>query len=91
MSSWQDTIWIVFPVALRIALPAWINIVLGVMKDTALALWIGVIELLRSSQIVITRTQEPLLVLTIAGAIYFLASFPIARFSGWLERRWELK
>ena len=56
------------------------------MKDSALVLWIGIIELLRSSQIVVTRTQQPLLVLGIAGAIYFLISFPIARLGAWLER-----
>jgi polar amino acid transport system permease protein len=59
------------------------------MKDSSLVLWIGVIELLRSAQIVITRTQEPLFVLGIAGAIYFLLSFPIARIGEWLERRWR--
>ena len=89
LSYWQDTTSIVFPIALRIALPAWINVVLGVMKDTAIALWIGVVELLRSSQVIVTRTQEPLLILAIAGCIYFLISFPIARFSAWLERRWD--
>jgi hydroxyproline transport system permease protein len=89
LTYWQDTTSIVFPIALRIALPAWINVVLGVMKDTAIALWIGVVELLRSSQVIVTRTQEPLLILAIAGCIYFLISFPIARFSAWLERRWD--
>ena len=59
------------------------------MKDSALVLWIGVIELLRSSQIVVTRTQQPLLVLCIAGAIYFVISFPIARAGEWIERRWH--
>jgi polar amino acid transport system permease protein len=89
LTYWQDATSIVFPIALRIGLPAWINVVLGVMKDTALALWLGVIELLRSSQIVVTRTQEPLLVLAVAGAIYFAMSYPIARLSESLERRWD--
>lgn len=85
----QDMTWIVFPIALRVALPSWINLVLGIMKDSALALWIGVIELLRSSQIIVTRTQEPLMVLALAGALYFLISFPVARSGAWLERRWR--
>jgi hydroxyproline transport system permease protein len=85
----QDMTAIVFPIAIRVGLPNWINLVLGVMKDTALVLWLGVIELLRSSQIIVTRTQQPLLVLAIAGAIYFGISFPIARFGAWLERRAE--
>jgi len=88
--SWrQDLTEIVFPIALRVALPNWIGLTLGVMKDTALVLWLGIVELLRSSQIVVTRIQEPLFVLSIAGLIYFLMSFPIARLGTGLEKRWR--
>ena len=89
LTWWQDMTEIVFPIAIRVGLPNWINLVLGVMKDTALVLWLGVIELLRSSQIIVTRTQQPLLILAVAGAIYFGISFPIARLGAWLERRAE--
>jgi hydroxyproline transport system permease protein len=89
LTWWDDFTAIVFPIALRVGLPSWIGLALGLMKDSALVLWIGVIELLRSSQIVVTRTQEPLLVLGIAGAIYFAISFPIARAGAWFERRWQ--
>ena len=37
----------------------------------------------------VTRLQEPLFILLICGAIYFIISFPIARFGGYLERRWS--
>ena len=80
---------IVFPMALRVGLPSWIGLTLGVMKDSALVLWLGIIELLRASQIIVTRLQEPMLILMIAGAIYFALSFPIARLGGHLERRWQ--
>jgi polar amino acid transport system permease protein len=59
------------------------------MKDSALVLWLGLNELLKSSQILITRLQEPLFILIICGLIYFLMSFPIARLGGYLERRWS--
>jgi His/Glu/Gln/Arg/opine family amino acid ABC transporter permease subunit len=85
----QDMANVTLPMALRVALPGWIGLTLGVMKDTALVLWLGIIELLRASQILVTRLQEPLLILTIAGAIYFLLSFPIARLGGRLEARWR--
>ena len=80
---------VVFPMALRVALPGWIGLTLGVMKDSALVLWLGIIELLRSSQILVTRLQEPLFILIVTGAIYFLISFPIARLGGRLEKRWR--
>jgi polar amino acid transport system permease protein len=90
MTWWQDMTNIVYPLALRIMLPSWIGLTLGVMKDTALVGWIGVIELLKSSQILITRmANEPLFILMIAGAIYFLISFPISRLGARLERRWR--
>jgi polar amino acid transport system permease protein len=89
MTWWQDLREIVLPLGTRIMLPSWIGLTLGVMKDTALVLWIGIIELLRSSQIIVTRIQEPLFVLTIAGLIYFAMSFPIARLGARLEKKWR--
>lgn len=89
LTYWQDLVHIVFPIALRVGLPNWINLALGVLKDTSLILWIGVIELLRASQIITARIQEPLLVLSIVGLIYFLMSFPLARLSDRLERKWR--
>jgi polar amino acid transport system permease protein len=86
----QDMREIVFPIALRYMLPTWIGLTLGVMKDTALVSWIGVIELLKSSQILVTRMpSQPLLILCIAGLIYFLISFPISRLGARLEKRWR--
>lgn len=89
MTWWQDLRYIVYPIALRVALPSWTGLTLGVMKDTALVLWIGIVELLRSSQVIVTRIQEPLLVLTICGLIYFLMSFPISRLGAYLETKWR--
>lgn len=90
LTWWQDMTEIVYPIALRVMLPSWIGLTLGVMKDTALVSWIGVIELLKSSQILITRmANEPLFILMIAGAIYFILSFPISRLGARLERRWR--
>ena len=71
------------------SLPAWVGVTLGVFKDTSLVLWIGIIELLKSSQIIITRTQEPILILTIAGILYFTVSFCFTRVTNILEKRWE--
>ena len=90
MTWWQDMTEIVYPMALRVMLPSWIGLTLGVMKDTALVGWIGVVELLKSSQILITRMQnEPLFILMIAGLIYFLISFPISRLGARLEKRFR--
>ena len=89
MSWLQDMRYIVMPLATRVALPSWIGLALGVMKDSALVYVVQVTELLKSTQILITRLQEPLFLLMICGAFYFLISFPLARFGGYLEKRWS--
>ena len=89
MTYWQDMRYIVWPIGLRAVLPAWAGVALGVLKDSALVSVLGYVELLRASQILITRTQEPFLILAIVGAFYFALSFPIARATQRLERRWQ--
>ncbi|CVI63541.1 amino acid ABC transporter permease (plasmid) [Agrobacterium leguminum] len=88
LTFWQDVTYIVFPLATRLVFPAWIGLVLGVMKDTALVYSIGVIELMRSGQIIITRIQEPIIILTIVGVLYYLLSLPIAWAGGRVQQRW---
>lgn len=89
LTWWQDMVYVVTPLATRVALPSWIGLALGVMKDSALVYIVQVTELLKSTQILITRLQEPLLLLMICGAFYFVISFPIARLGGYLEKRWS--
>ncbi len=89
MSYWQDMRYVVWPIGLRAVLPSWTGVALGVLKDSALVSVLGYVELLRASQILITRTQEPFLILTIVGAFYFALSFPIARITERMERRWQ--
>lgn len=88
MTASQTMAWITFPLAMRVGFSGWINLGLGVMKDTSLALWIGVMELLRSSQVIVTRTQEPLFVLCIAGGMYYAMSLVIAKAGLAVEKRW---
>ena len=88
MTYWQDLRHVVWPIGGRAVFPAWVGVALGVMKDSALVSVLGYLELLKSSQILITRTQEPFLILTIAGAFYFALSYPISRYSASLEKRW---
>ncbi|UUD62246.1 amino acid ABC transporter permease [Pseudomonas seleniipraecipitans] len=89
LSYLQDLRYIVLPMATRVAFPGWLNLVLSVMKDTALVMWIGIVELLRASQTIVTRIQEPLLVLCIAGLIYYVMSLVVAQLGARLEKRWQ--
>lgn len=88
MTYWQDLRYVVFPIGGRAVFPSWIGVALGVMKDSALVSVLGYVELLRASQILITRTQEPFIVLAMAGGFYFALSYPVSRYAAKLERRW---
>ncbi len=90
MTYWQDLRHVVLPIGGRAVFPAWVGVALGVMKDSALVSVLGYVELLKASQILITRTQEPFLILSLAGAFYFALSFPVSRYAAKLEKRWAL-
>ncbi|OUS33596.1 amino acid ABC transporter ['Osedax' symbiont bacterium Rs2_46_30_T18] len=89
MSYLQDMRYVVWPIGARAMLPAWTGVALGVLKDSALVSVLGYLELLRASQILITRTQEPFIILAIVGAFYFALSYPIGKLSARLEQRWQ--
>ena len=88
MTYWQDLRYIVLPIGGRAVFPSWVGVALGVMKDSALVSVLGYVELLKASQILITRTQEPFLILAFAGAFYFALSYPISLYAERLEKRW---
>jgi polar amino acid transport system permease protein len=88
MTYLQDIRHVVLPIGGRAVFPAWIGVALGVMKDSALVSVLGYVELLRASQILITRTQQPFVVLALAGAFYFALSYPVSRYAAKLEQRW---
>ena len=89
MTYFQDIRYVVFPIGLRAVLPAWTGVALGVLKDSALVSVLGYVELLRASQILVTRTQEPFIIFAVVGGFYFMLSYPIARITDRLEKRWQ--
>jgi hydroxyproline transport system permease protein len=89
MTYWQDMRYIVWPIGLRAVLPAWVGVALSVLKDSALVSVIGYTELLKASQILITRTAETFTVLAVAGLFYFALSYPISKASSYIEKRWQ--
>ncbi|TIX28165.1 amino acid ABC transporter permease [Mesorhizobium sp.] len=89
MSSTQEFIHVAWPIGLRAMFPSWLGIALSLLKDSSLVSVLGYVELIRASRMLITRTQEPFLILTVVGLIFFLISYPVARLGARLERRWQ--
>ena len=93
MTYFQDFYNIVLPIGVRTVFPAWTGLMLGLMKDTSLIAVLGATppELLRASQIIINRIQEPLLILLGAGAFYFVMCYAITMFTKRYEQSWQQK
>ena len=89
MNYWQDMRYVVFPIGIRATFPSWVGVALGVMKDSALVSVLGYVELVKASQVLITRTQEPLLIILVVGAFYFALSYPVSRYAAKIEKRWS--
>jgi polar amino acid transport system permease protein len=92
MTYLQDFFYVVVPIGVRTVFPSWTGLMLGVMKDTSLIAVLGATppELLRASQIVITRVQEPLLILMGAGCFYFFMCAVISKINMRVERSWNI-
>lgn len=90
LTYWQDYRYIVFPLGLRTVFPSWIGIVLAVIKDSALVSVIGYLELLKTTEELISKTQEALLLLIGVGFFYFIISYPISLYAAHLERKLKI-
>jgi polar amino acid transport system permease protein len=86
LNGLQNLAHVVMPIATRVAFPGWVNIFLGTLKDTSLVAVIGYVELLHATQILITQTQQALIVLLGSGAVYFIMCAVISS----LSRRFEI-
>ncbi len=57
------------------------------IKDTSLASQVGVLELTQAGKILNTKGFSASLVYGAVLLLYFIISYPLARFGGYLERR----
>ena len=90
MTYWQTLYHISLPIGLRAVFPSWLGVALSVIKDSALVSVIGYMELLRTSEQLISRTQQPLEILIGVGIFYFLISYPLSLYGKHIERKMAL-
>ncbi len=77
---------IIFPIAIRIALPAYGNEVILMVKSTSLASTITIMEITGVSKKIIAMTYQPIEVFMIAGFIYLMLNFILTQLMVILER-----
>ena len=87
LGYWQTVRYIVLPIGMRTVFPSWLGVALSVIKDSALVSVIGYMELLRTSEQLITRTQQPLEILIGVGLFYFIISYPLSLSGRYIERK----
>lgn len=90
LSWWQDVFYIVIPLAVRVGFSGWLNLTLSVMKDTSLVFWIGIIELLRASQQLNIRLNEPFVIFFLAGVFYYVISWVVSNICSRFENKWVI-
>lgn len=87
ISKRDIAMFIVIPIALKNVLPAIVNEFITLTKETSVASYIGVSELLRRQQIIQGTTFRPLEPLLIVGIIYYLMNKVLSYMGRKLERK----
>lgn len=70
---------IIFPVAIRQALPAYGNEMMLIIKSTSLASTITIIELTGLAKKIVSLTYQPVEIFMLAGCFYLLINFVVSR------------
>jgi len=89
LSRIQIERFVILPQTVTIVLPPLVGQYIGLVKDTALAMAIGYVELVREGQAIIDRVGMPIEVFMVIAVIYFLICYPMSLVARRLELRAE--
>jgi polar amino acid transport system permease protein len=82
------TMWrIVMPQAMRIATPPTVGFLVQMVKGTAMASFVGFVELTRAGQMINNATFQPFLIFGGVSLLYFSICWPLSLLSNRLEQR----
>jgi len=80
-------IYITVPIAIRLCLPAYSNDVVSLMKSTALASTITLLDMMGIARTIVAETYAPYEVFISVMVIYLIITWAIQRTFGWIEKR----
>lgn len=87
LSKW-GTVWhVILPQALRLAIPAWANEPVSLLKSTAVVFLIAVPELMAKAKAIAARTYDPMGAYLAAAVIYLVMVYLLDAFMKWSERK----
>ena len=78
---------VILPQALRLSIPAWSNEYSILLKDSALAFSIGVVEIMARMRAIASTTHEPVSMAFLAGIIFFALTWVGVKALNLLENR----
>lgn len=78
---------IILPQAIKNILPALGNEFVVIIKESAIVAIIGVVDVMKASQIMTNKTFDPFVPLIIAAGIYYILTFIMSQLVAILERR----
>lgn len=87
---WSMMADIIFPQALRNILPALINEIVDMVKETAIISMIGVADIMRRAQIVAAQEYDYFTPLIIAALSYYIVVLGLSTFAKYVERRLQI-
>jgi polar amino acid transport system permease protein len=91
LSKFQTFVDVVFPQAMRIALPPLVNNIVSLLKDTSLAYSIGVVEMVNIANRVNSSSFEPVPVFTTLAAVYLTMTTITTQISNALDRQMDVE
>ena len=83
----QRFIYITSPIAIRLCLPAYSNDVVSLMKSTALASTITLLDMMGIARTIVAETYAPYEIFISLMIIYLIMTWITQRTFGWLEKR----
>jgi polar amino acid transport system permease protein len=87
LSARHRFVYITAPIAIRLALPAYSNDVISLMKSTALASTITLLDMMGIARTIVAETYAPYEVFISLMVIYLVLTWMIQRSFGWMEKR----
>ena len=86
LSRWKTIRYVILPQALRLAIPAWSNEPVSLLKSTAVVFLIAIPELMAKAKSIAARTYDPIGAYLAAAVMYLAAVYILIALLNWLER-----
>ena len=85
MSAYQKFVYITAPIATRIALPAYSNDVISLLKSTALASTITIADMTGIARTIVANTYAPYEIFISLAIVYLIFTFILQKLFGYIE------